>query len=95
MYSILAIHARRLSKIVACDVFNTPTLYPDQLRVLERLALMKFKFSSIQPSPALFIQPTGGGKSLIRDVHYVLLCGVSLMIVPIFSLDVDQKRKVI
>ena len=76
-------------------MFNTPTLYPDQLQVLERLALMKFKLSSIQPSPVIFIQPTGGGKSLIRDVHYVLLCGVSLMIVPIFSLDVDQKRKVI
>ena len=88
-------HARRLSAIVARDVFNTPELYPDQLRVLERLAMMKFKLSSIHPAPILFVQPTGGGKSMVRDVHSVISRGISLTIVPVLSLGADQRKKVI
>ena len=88
-------HARRLSAIVAREVFNTLDLYPDQVRVLERLAMMKFKLSSVHPAPILFVQPTGGGKSLVRDVHSVLCRGVSLTIVPVLSLGADQRKKVI
>ena len=84
-------HARRLSAIVARDVFNTPELYPDQLRVLERLAMMKFKLSSIHPAPILFLQPTGGGKSMVRDVHSVISRGIALTIVPVLSLGADQQ----
>ena len=76
-------------------MFNTPILYPDQIRVLERLALMKFKFSSIKPAPVLFVKQTGGGKLLVRDVHSVLCRGVSLIIVPVLSLGADQSKKVI
>ena len=50
----MASHVRRLSTIVAKDMFNNPILYPDQIRVLDRLALMKFRFSSIKTAPVLF-----------------------------------------
>ena len=42
MESIHATHANHLSETIDCNVFNTPTLYHDQVRVLEILTLMKF-----------------------------------------------------
>ena len=55
--------------------------------------MMKFKLSSINPAPVLFVQPPGGGKLLVRDVHSVFCRGVSLTIVPILSLGADQQKK--
>ena len=37
---------------------------------------------------------TGGGKSLVRDVHSILFRGVSLTIVPVLSLGADLSIKV-
>ena len=64
--------ATLLNKTVARDVFGIPDLYPHQLFVLTRLAMMKFKSSPLKPSSILFVHPTGGGKSLVRDLHSVL-----------------------
>ena len=90
----LELRARSLSQTVASDVFGINPLYPVQLDVLARLAMMKFKLSSNKPSPLLFVHPTGGGKSLVRDVHSVLFWGVSLTIVPVLSLGADLAAKV-
>lgn len=95
MDSTLADHAHILSEIVARGVFWTPTLYPAKIHLLEQLVFMKFKSSSVNLAPVLFIQRTGGDKSLVQDVHSVLLCGVSFNIVPIVPLGADQKRKVL
>ena len=89
----MASHARRLSANVANGVFATHGVYPDQMRVLERLVMMKFKLSSIKPAPVLYVKVTGVGKSLVRDVHSVLCQGFSLIIVPVLSLGADQCRK--
>ena len=62
--------------------------------VLTRLALMKFKESPLKPSSLLFVHPTGGGKSLVRDVHSTLFRGVSLTIVPVLSLGANLSLKV-
>ena len=74
-----------MNKIVARYVFSINELYPPQLAVLARLAMMKFKASPLHPSSILFVHPTGGGKSLVRDIHSVLFRGVSLTVVPVFS----------
>ena len=93
--STLFATARQLFETVAHDVFHTLDLYPNQFRVLERLTLLKIKGFQINPLYVLFIQPTSGGNSLVRDVHYVLFRGVSSTIVPILYLDTYQKRKVL
>ena len=89
----LSAKARSLSNSVATNVFNLLSLYDAQANVLERLALMRFVSSPIKPSSVLLIHPTGGGKSLVRDVYSVLFRGVTLTIVPILSLGSDQKVK--
>ena len=91
--SLLESRARILSQTVARDVFGIDPLYPAQLDVLARLALMKFKLSSYKSSPLLFVHPTGGGKLLVRDIHSVLFRGVSLTIVPVLSLGADLAEK--
>ena len=81
----LQTRVRILSQIFAKDVFCISSLYPAQLNVLEILTMMQFKLST----PLLFVRPTGGGKSLVRDVYSVLFRGVSLTIVPVLSLGSD------
>ena len=44
-------------------------------------------------SPILLVQPTGGGKSSVRDVCAMLLGGCCLTIVPLLSLAADQTEK--
>ena len=55
---------------------------------------MRFDNSSVRPLSLLYIERTGGGKSLVCDVFSVMFCGVSLTIVPILALGADQKSKV-
>ena len=69
--SRLQTRARILSQIVAKDLFGISPLYPAQLDILERLAMIQFKLSSFKPSPLICVHPTGGGKSLVRDVYSV------------------------
>ena len=91
----LLVHTvRRLISIVALDVFGVSTLYKEQMEVLLKLAMMKFRESSIVPAPVLFVKATGGGKSLVRDIHSVMFRGVSLSIVPLLALGADQTSNV-
>jgi hypothetical protein len=46
-------------------------------------------------SPKLLIQPTGNGKSRVRDTVGIILMGISLTIIPLLSLGGDQFRKTI
>ena len=94
LQSHLESRAERLSRLVARNVFGIPMLYPPQVLVLKRLAMMKFRDSPMKPSSLLFVHPTGGGKSLVRDVHSVLFRGMSLTIVPVLSLGADSSIKV-
>lgn len=84
--------ARQLSTIFANDVSNTPVLYPTQMQVSKRLCVTKFKFLYTKPATLLFVQPTGGGKSLVRVVLSVLRQGVLLTSVPILLLVADQHK---
>ena len=59
------------------------------MEVLLRLAMMKFRESPAVPAPVLLVKATGGGKSLVRDIHSVMCCGVSLTIVPLLALDAN------
>ena len=91
----LLVHkAQRLISIVAADVFAIPSLYKEQMDVLVKLAMMKFRESPSVPAPLLFVKATGGGKSLVRDIHSVMFRGVSLTIVPLLALGADQTSKV-
>ena len=92
--TIIYENARRLCRIAAQDVFDIDDLYPRQLDVMVRLYMMKVKVSPIEPAPLLFVKPTGGGKSLVRDVNSVMFRGVALTIVPILALGADQSVNV-
>jgi len=86
--------ATLLNKTVARDVFGIPELYPPQLAVLNRLAMMKFKSFPLHPSSILFVHPTRGGISLVRDVRSLLIRGVPLMVVHVLSIGADLSAKV-
>ena len=86
--------AQRLITIVASDVFGVSSLYTEQMDILTKLALMKFRDSHTIPAPILFVKATGGGKSLVRDIHSVMFRGVSLTIVPLLALGADQTSKI-
>ena len=62
--------------------------------MLLRLAMINFRKKSTAPAPILFVKTTGGGKSLVRDIHLVVFHGVSLTIVPPPALGVDQTSNV-
>jgi hypothetical protein len=42
----------------------------------------------------LVVRPTGGGKSLLRDIVGIILGGVALTVLPLLSLGADQTSKV-
>ena len=71
-YSGLLVHkAQRLISIVASDVFGVSSLYKEQMGVLTKLAMMEFTDSPTVPAPILFVKATGGGKSLVKNIHSV------------------------
>jgi superfamily II DNA helicase RecQ len=77
----------------AQGVFNA-TLYPWQRQVILQMALMTIPRTGVDCAPLLLVRPTGGGKSMVRDVFSVLNAGVSLTITPLLSLGADQEEKV-
>jgi superfamily II DNA helicase RecQ len=48
----------------------------------------------IVPAPVFLCQPTGGGKSLVRDTFTVTQGGITLCITPLLLLSADQKSKI-
>ena len=49
--------------------------------------------SDYRNKATLIVRPTGGGKSLVRDVCSVIYGGVSLTVLPLLSLGTDQSKK--
>lgn len=86
--------ARELCEAAALDVLGIASSHPQQAEVLIRLFLMKIRHSPMKPAPLLFVKPTGGGKSLARDLHAVMFRGTTLTIAPILALGSDQAEKV-
>ena len=56
------------------------------------VALQSSLFSRTKQT--LVLRPTGGGKSLVRDVCSFICDGVSLTIMPLLSLGTDQTEKI-
>ena len=89
--SFLLMDHRQTFITASVDVYgNTP--YPWQADVGAEL-VRNAKFGSC--TPKLLIQPTGSGKSRVRDTVGILLNGISLTIIPLLSLGGDQFRKTI
>ena len=70
-------------------------LYNEQIDVLVRLAMMKVMDVTHIPAPIFFVKETGGGKSLVRDIHSVIFRGVLLTILPLLALGAEQSSKVL
>ena len=77
---VLVEKAIGLISIIPSDVSAVPSVYQDQMDVLISLTMMKFRESSTNPAPLLFVKATGCGKYLVRDVHSVMFRGVSLTV---------------
>jgi hypothetical protein len=62
--------------------------------VLTRLLKMSSYRHPLAPAPTFLCQPTGGGKSLVRDVYTAGRGGVSWCIGPLLALGADQESKI-
>jgi hypothetical protein len=74
-------------------VFNV-TPYPWQTEVIIHMTLMNVPRGGVSCAPLLLVRPTGGGKSLVRDVYSIVKAGVCLTITPLLSLGADQVEKI-
>ena len=70
------------------------TIDKKQTDFLVKLTMINFRNPTTVPAHVLFINATGGGEPLIRDIHFVMFCGVSLTIVYMIALGADQTLKV-
>ena len=61
---------------------------------LTKLVMMKFRGSPTVFAPIFLVKATSGGKSLVRDIFSMMFRGVSLTIVHLLALVVDQTSKV-
>jgi superfamily II DNA helicase RecQ len=64
----------------------------------EDILVHLFKMSSsrhpLTPAPTFLCQPTGGGKSLVRDAFAAGRGGISWCIGPLLALGADQESKI-
>ena len=81
--------------LVHCSMRNgfglTP--HPWQDAIGSHLNKMLCSASNIAPGPVMLCQPTGGGKSLVRDTFAVAHGGITWCISPLLSLAADQVTK--
>eukprot|EP00978_Attheya_sp_CCMP212_P033346 scaffold134081_cov81-Attheya_sp.AAC.1 len=84
--------ARRLASISMLDVFDKIP-FPWQEDVIAHMNMMTAKHNGIPPAAILLVQPTGGGKSLVRDTFAVAHGGIHWSISPLLSLTADQESK--
>ena len=91
----LLVHkVQQLISIVALNVFGVSTFYKEQINVLVKLVMINFRDSPSIPAPVIFVTAIGSGKSLVRDIHFVMFHGVILAIVSLFTLGTYQTPKV-
>ena len=55
--------------------------------------LIKMSLGILKTEPIFLCQPTGGGKSFVRDTFAALVGGITINIAPLLSLNADQKNK--
>jgi superfamily II DNA helicase RecQ len=78
--------------LAARDVMDREP-YDVQILIRRHLQRMSHSLHCQVPAPILFIWPTGGGKSLVRDLHAIILGGFTITIVPLLSVGIDQSTK--
>jgi hypothetical protein len=69
--------------------------YDWQSSSTKRLLQVAAKVPTRSPTLIVLSQPTGGGKSSVRDVVGLMIGGVILTIVPLLGLSADQKTKLL
>ena len=74
-------------------VFNV-TPYTWQTEAILHMVMMNVPLGGVSCAPLLLVRPTGGGKSLVRDVYSIIRAGVCLTITPLLSLGADQVEKI-
>ena len=82
-------------RLVHCSMRNgfglTP--HPWQEAIGSHLNKMLCPASNIAPGPVLLCQPTGGGRSLVRNTFAIPHGGITWCISPLLSLAADQVTK--
>jgi hypothetical protein len=68
--------------------------YDWQIQVGAHMNKMTCPASGISPAPIFLCQPTGGGKSLVRDGFAAGQGGITWSISPLLSLGADQETKI-
>jgi hypothetical protein len=86
----IAAVARNLAVTTMHDVFGV-TPYAWQGDILQHMHAMGV--GHLPTAPILLSQPTGGGKSMVRDAYSCLAPGMTLNFAPLLSLNADQNDK--
>jgi hypothetical protein len=84
---------RQLAVLSMQNAFGR-TPYDWQANVLCHLNKMTTKKSQVHPAPVFLCQPTGGGKSMVRDAFAAGQGGVTWSVSPLLSLGADQETKI-
>ena len=66
---------------------------PRPFQVAAVSQLIRMSLGMINTRPLFICQPTGGSKSLVRDVFAVAVAGIIINIAPLLSLNADQNNK--
>jgi superfamily II DNA helicase RecQ len=69
--------------------------FPWQTKVLKRLYHMASAKSPIQCQPTFLCQPTGGGKSMVRDTFALTVGGITINVAPLLALNANQHDKLL
>jgi hypothetical protein len=87
------VYVRIFSAVMLKSYGKSP--HDHQLQVAVPLMHMLKRTNAMYPSSFFCIQPTGKGKSLVRDTIARIICGVTITISPLLSLSADQVKKIL
>jgi hypothetical protein len=90
---IISAHCRRLTTLSIRENFGMEG-YDWQIGVGAHVNKMTSPGSDIDPAPIFLCQPTGGGKSLVRDGFVTAQGGITWSISPLLSLGANQEAKI-